>query len=234
MSETAGQFWDGIADEWRQWRTPHPERSARLAQFLGCGLGSIILDAGCGAGAISVPLAAQGYRIRGIDASERMIANAREVAHAHRLSNEIAQFTVGDIERLAFPDSTFDAIICSAVIDFTPRPGIALAECRRVLKPGARLLISALGAYSPIKHEWWQRFLPGNDEPRIRTHLLPWELEELLTALGWRIIEQWPVFGPAFDGAPTKYSEAISEQLADRVLQQTIATTWWFVAERPA
>lgn len=234
MSETTGQFWDGIADEWRQRRTPHPERSARLARFLGCDPGSMILDAGCGAGAISVPLAAQGYRIRGVDASERMIANAREVTLAYGLSDEQARFAVGDIEQLAFTDATFDAIICSAVIDFTPRPGSALSEFQRVLRPGARLLISTLGAYSPIKHDWWRRFLPDNDASRIRNYLLPWEMETLLTTLGWQILEQWPVFGPALDGSTTEYTEAVSEQLADRVLQQTIATTWWFVTERPA
>lgn len=198
MSETAGQFWDSIADEWRARRMPHRERSARLAKFLGCAPGSMILDTGRGAGAISVPLGEQEYRIRGIDASERMIANAREVAHAHHLADDSAQFAVGDIERIAFPDATFDAII-----DFAHQPGNALAEFSRALKPGARLLMSTLGAYSPIKRDWWCRFLSDDDMARVRNYVLPWEVESLLTELGWQIIEQWLVFGSAFSGATT-------------------------------
>src|SRR5207237_5255953 len=110
------------------------------------------------------------------------IANARDAARAADLTEEMAEFAVGDVERLAFADDTFDAVLCALVPDFTPRPGVALAEFRRVLKPGGRLLLLTLGATSPVKQEWWRRFLPDNTEERVRNYILPLEMDALLGA----------------------------------------------------
>ena len=47
--------------------------------------------------------------------------------------------TEGDAENLPYPHSTFHAVVSSFGIHHVPRPELALAECRRVLKPGARI-----------------------------------------------------------------------------------------------
>src|SRR5919199_1415701 len=78
-----------------------------------------------------------------------------------------------DDERLGSPDGAFDALICFNVLDFTPRPGVALTEFRRVLKPGGRLVLIMLGAYSPVKLEWWRRFLPDHDGKHTGNDILP-------------------------------------------------------------
>jgi SAM-dependent methyltransferase len=45
--------------------------------------------------------------------------------------------TEGDAEELPYPDCTFHAVVSSFGIHHVPRPELALAECNRVLKPGA-------------------------------------------------------------------------------------------------
>jgi ubiquinone/menaquinone biosynthesis C-methylase UbiE len=47
--------------------------------------------------------------------------------------------TEGDAEDLPYPDSAFHAVVSSFGIHHVPRPELALAECWRVLKPGARI-----------------------------------------------------------------------------------------------
>ena len=101
--------------------------------------GSKGLDAGCGAGARDVYTYWQkGYDIYGIDAVEENIQEAR------RLHPDIAErVSVVDLrEPLAYPDGSFDFVLCNAVIQHI-EPGIALGttlpEFARALKPGGIL-----------------------------------------------------------------------------------------------
>ncbi len=235
MTEPAGQFWDSIADGWRKFAARDEAQIAPLVANLGCAPGSLVLDAGCGTGGTSIPLVLGGYRVRGIDIAPRMITNAQEAARAHHLDDAAVSFQQGSVERLPFPDATFDAIICMTVLDFAAQPGVALAEFWRVLKPGSRLLLITLGAYSTVKRDWWRRFLPDNTEERVRNYILPWEMESLLGTLGWQIVAQRPLtFGRSFDGGTSRYTPEMVEGLSDRVLQQAIASLWWFTALKPA
>ncbi|MBI4502355.1 MAG: class I SAM-dependent methyltransferase, partial [Gemmatimonadetes bacterium] len=49
--------------------------------------------------------------------------------------------TEGNLESAAFPSDTFDAIALKHVIEHVPNPGGLLKECRRILKPGGRVVI---------------------------------------------------------------------------------------------
>lgn len=127
------RFWDDLAPRW----SANP-RSVDLEPFvarLSCAPPARILDAGCGNGAFSIPLAQMGYRVHGVDISGEMIAFARRDARDQGL-DDVADFEVGDVERLPLPDAACDAVLCNAVLDFAPHPGRALAEFRRVLAPG--------------------------------------------------------------------------------------------------
>lgn len=96
--------------------------------------GSRGLDAGCGAGARDVFLYwQQGYDIYGIDAVEE------NVLEAQRLHPEIARrVSVVDLrEPLAYPDSSFDFVLCNAVIQHIEPAvclGTTLPEFVRILK----------------------------------------------------------------------------------------------------
>ena len=98
--------------------------------------GMNVLDFGCGPGTVSIGLAravAPG-EMHGVDMEESQIDLARTVAAA--LGRENARFHVGDITGLPFADGFFDVAHCHDVLMHVPDTDAALAEIKRVLKPG--------------------------------------------------------------------------------------------------
>ncbi len=110
---------------------------------------------GVGTGGVTIPaklrVGNQGA-VAGIDPAPEMIAVARQ--KAKRAGLEI-DFRVGVIEALPFPDQTFDAVTSSMMMHHLPKhvQVKGLAEIRRVLKPGGRLLIADMKrpSISPLK-----------------------------------------------------------------------------------
>lgn len=93
-----------------------------------------VLELACGTGQLSFPLT---HRVRlweATDFSEEMIARARRQNHSSRL-----HFSVQDATDLPYAPQTFDAVVISNALHIMPRPELALAEIRRVLKPGGLL-----------------------------------------------------------------------------------------------
>ncbi|MCO1661084.1 class I SAM-dependent methyltransferase [Pseudonocardia humida] len=114
----------------------HYERPAVL-ELAGDVTGRRILDAGCGAGPLSAALRDRGARVTGIDASAGMLEVARR-----RLGPD-ADLRVADLaEPLPFPDDSFDDVVASLVLHYLRDWGPTLAELRRVLVPGGRLIVS--------------------------------------------------------------------------------------------
>ena len=112
------------------------ERPATLA-LAGDVAGLRILDAGCGSGPLFAALRDRGAIVTGFDKSAGMIELARR-----RLGDE-ADLQVAELgSPLPFPDSTFDDVTASLVLHYLEDWGPALAELRRVLKPGGRLIVS--------------------------------------------------------------------------------------------
>ncbi|CAM5670113.1 2-methoxy-6-polyprenyl-1,4-benzoquinol methylase, mitochondrial [Streptomyces avidinii] len=112
------------------------ERPAMLA-LAGEVAGRRILDAGCGAGALSAALRERGAVVTGIDASAGMLSLARR-----RLGDDVALHVVDLSHRLPFPDGAFDDVVASLVLHYLEDWGPALGELRRVLRPGGRLIAS--------------------------------------------------------------------------------------------
>jgi SAM-dependent methyltransferase len=112
------------------------ERPAMLG-LAGDVTGRRILDAGCGAGPLSAALRDRGAIMTGFDASAGMVELARRRLGAG------ADLRVADLaDPLPFPDDAFDDVVASLVLHYLKDWGPALAELRRVLRPGGRLLVS--------------------------------------------------------------------------------------------
>src|SRR5215468_6687630 len=94
--------------------------------------GQHVLDVACGPGYLAAATAERGAIAHGLDFSAEMVGIARSI------HPDIA-VTEGDAEDLPYPDGTFHAVVSSFGIHHVPRPELALAECKRVLKPGARI-----------------------------------------------------------------------------------------------
>lgn len=94
-----------------------------------------VLDVGCGTGEIASRLATAMPRatVVGVDVLEGSVALARE-RHAP-LAPRLA-FAQGDAYALAFPDASFDLVVCRHVLQAIPDPERAVAEMRRVARPG--------------------------------------------------------------------------------------------------
>jgi SAM-dependent methyltransferase len=124
----SGEGYDRIMGRW----------STRLAEpfldFSGCADGEDILDAGCGTGSLTFALSRRikARSITGIDFSPIYIDYASEAIRDPRIA-----FEVGDICALPFGDRNFDRVLSLLVLHFLPQTERAVAELRRVARPGA-------------------------------------------------------------------------------------------------
>jgi len=112
-----------------------------------------VLDVGTGTGVNLFEAArwlAPTRLLCGIDISPGMISIARQKAAALRLP---AHFTVGDAEQLPYPDGLFDLVICNSVFHWFTNKAAAMAEMRRVLRPGGQLVL--ICATAPGFGEWF-------------------------------------------------------------------------------
>jgi ubiquinone/menaquinone biosynthesis C-methylase UbiE len=116
------------------------EQALAAAKLAGVAAGGELLDVPCGFGRHSVPLARAGYRVTGVDRSPTLLEEARRRAHGERWPKLVR----ADYRELPFADASFDG----AVNLFTSLGYLGdeqdtkvLAEIRRVLRPGARLVI---------------------------------------------------------------------------------------------
>lgn len=105
-----------------------------------------VLDVGCGIGWICQHFAQNGARITGVDLTLRAVELTRLRLTLHGLSGDIRQ---ANAESLPFPDGVFDFVVSAGVLHHTPRTEQAVAEIRRVLRPGGRGMI-ALYYRSPL------------------------------------------------------------------------------------
>lgn len=98
-----------------------------------------LLDIGCGRGQILKLLASRAIRSVGVDIDAR----ARQLARAELMLAGVPGCSLrqGDMYRLPFVDAEFDTIILDDVLADAQHPVRALAEARRLLKPGGRLFV---------------------------------------------------------------------------------------------
>ncbi len=145
--------WTARSDQWVRWAEEQDPSARKLNNTLldaaGIAPGQTVLDLASGVGepalTIARRLAGDGLAVA-TDLVPEMLAAVSRRAATSQLKG--LHCCVADMEALPFPDGHFDGAVCRLGIMFCPRPEMALAETRRVLKPGAR---AAFLTWGPIE-----------------------------------------------------------------------------------
>jgi ArsR family transcriptional regulator len=116
-------------------------------------------DLGCGTGHVAAALAPFVDRVIAVDQSRAMLAAAR----ARLRDRPNVELRNGDLEQLPVEDRELDAGLLLLVLHYVVEPARALAEARRALKPGGRLLVvdmtpHARDEYRQAMGHVWQGF----------------------------------------------------------------------------
>lgn len=101
--------------------------------------GKRVLDAGCGHGPLMAAMRDRGALVAGFDLSPAMIGIAQS-----RLGSDSAVRVADLAERLPYDDDEFDVVTCSLALHYVQDWLPTLAELRRVLRPGGRLVVSII------------------------------------------------------------------------------------------
>ncbi|MEM0010222.1 MAG: methyltransferase domain-containing protein [Candidatus Bathyarchaeia archaeon] len=123
----------------------HPggsETTRRLIEKANIGGNSIVLDVASGVGETAIYIATNfGSSVIGIDLSRKMVDYANVFAKTVGLDQKIS-FIIADAERIPLRDNFFDAAISECTLCLVPDMLRVLCEMRRVIKPGAKVVIS--------------------------------------------------------------------------------------------
>ena len=138
-ADVNGRLWGARASDWAdiQEGTARPVYEAVLERTR-VKAGTRYLDVGCGAGMAAQIAAARGAQVSGIDAAEALLEIARRRTPA-------GDFRRGDLEELPFNDRSFDVVTGFNSFQYAGNPAVALAEARRVTRPGGTIVIMTWG-----------------------------------------------------------------------------------------
>ncbi|WP_336326116.1 class I SAM-dependent methyltransferase [Halovenus sp. HT40] len=168
-----------------------PERLQRkILARLDVGGRDRVLDVGCGTGLTSQYLGERAGCIDAIDLSDDQLQQAAD-------SDEI-RFVRGDAHHLPYAPDTFDAVVSVGAILYFSAPATALAEARRVTKPGGELLVAGFNrpsVPSSVPIENWAHAVTA---PLFFTYDRE-DARQLFTEAGWDQVESeltGPVWHP--------------------------------------
>lgn len=114
-----------------------PAEAAAIHEFANFA-GKRVLEVGCGNGYVLSRYAAAGAEVDGIDITPTAVDLCRR---RFALAGLRGSFREADAEHLPFPDDSFDCVCSMGVLHHVPNTARAVAEIRRVLKPGGRLIV---------------------------------------------------------------------------------------------
>lgn len=130
------ELWAGRAEAYgRGFARMTAHTAPLLLDAVGARPGIDLLDVGTGPGVVAREATARGARVHAVDAEPNMLEVARRNVPGLNATHAI-------LPELPFPDGCFDAITGNYVINHVGEPPAALAELRRVLRPGGRIALT--------------------------------------------------------------------------------------------
>jgi len=138
-ADVNGPLWGARSADWSTLTEPLMAPVYRAAfERARLGDGDEYLDVGCGSGYAAQMAAALGARVHGVDAAEKLLEIARRRVPDGR-------FDVGDLEALPYEAARFDLVTGFNSFQYAGNPAVALAEARRVTRPGGTVLVTTWG-----------------------------------------------------------------------------------------
>jgi SAM-dependent methyltransferase len=154
---TSHQIWEEMAPGWERWRGQLADALTPMREWLigalGPQPGETVLELGAGTGETGFEAAAilgEEGRLISSDFSPEMVEVARRRGSELGLGN--VDHRVMDVERIELDSASVDGVLCQSTYMLAADPAAALAETRRVLRPGGRLALSVWGA--PERNPW--------------------------------------------------------------------------------
>lgn len=136
MEGPIARWYAGIRGTDRQIEV-YRRQAAELTHGLRAGAG--VLEVAPGPGYLAIEIARLGrFEVTGLDISRTFVEIARENAGRAGMA---ATFQQGDAAEMPFEDGSFDLVVCQAAFKNFDRPGSAISEMYRVLRPGGQALI---------------------------------------------------------------------------------------------
>ena len=151
------EVWEAMAPGWERWRAQLADALTPVRRWLIAELrsqpGETVLELGAGTGKTGFEAAAilgNNGRLISSDFSPEMVEVARRRGTELGLGN--VDYRVIDAERIELDSCSVDGVLCQSTYMLVADPAAALAETRRVLRPGGRLALSVWGA--PEGNPW--------------------------------------------------------------------------------
>lgn len=149
-----------------------------------------VLDTPCGAGRVSMHLAAQGYEMSAGDISDSMLEITRERFKEAELEIPVQK---EDVEALSYEDKSFDAAVCFRFFHHLPTPELrqkVIGELCRVAKKHVVISYNNPANIRGVEH-WVRKIRPWGRKIRINNTSLS-EVEGYFNKCGFRLVEDFP------------------------------------------
>jgi ubiquinone/menaquinone biosynthesis C-methylase UbiE len=215
---------------------------------------SDLVDVGCGDGELTIDLAGSVRSVVGVDIDQQDLAEARARVEQEGVTN--ATFEVGDAYQLGLDDNMADAVLGHSVLEALEHPLSALAEMRRILRPGGVVGVASVEydglilagppeeltrRFYAIREQLWIR---DGADPFLGRHLRGLlstsgfvDVEETTKAISYGTSELVSTFGHgrAEDCRDEWYvASAVGAGLATPVELEAMRDAWLQWAESPA
>jgi ubiquinone/menaquinone biosynthesis C-methylase UbiE len=156
-----------------------------------------VLEVAIGTGR-NLPFYPEGIRLTGVDFSPAMLELARR--QADQLGRKV-DLRLGDAQALDLPDASFDTVVCTLSLCAIPDERRAIAEMKRVLRPGGRLLLLDHVAGAPR----WVR-------------AIQWLLERVTGPLGEEHLRRRPLLQVQAEGFQIEQRERSKLGIVERLV----------------